>query len=85
MLLIPARIRHLLEKGRVEGRDKANAEWEAWLLRYREAEAKDEESTNLRPASAPAPAMSPRIPKPFTASVPRPQALRYRRFRSRHN
>lgn len=39
MLLIPARVKFLIDKGRVEGREEANAEWEAWYARYMEAKA----------------------------------------------
>lgn len=47
MLLIPARVRYLIDKGRKE----ANAEWEAWFKRYKEAQAKGLEFTEPPPSS----------------------------------
>ena len=55
VLLIPARVRHLVKKGRAE----ANAEWEAWLLtRTGKPKPRARSSTNCHPASATAPATS---------------------------
>ena len=51
VLLIPKRVKELMERGRVEGRMEANAEWEAWLRRYREALAAGQEFTESPPSS----------------------------------
>ena len=39
MLLIPAAVKKLMERGREEGRQAERAKWEAWLKRRSEAEA----------------------------------------------
>ena len=39
VLLIPAAVKKLMERGREEGRQAERAKWEAWLKRRSEAEA----------------------------------------------
>lgn len=47
MLVIPATFKWIKDRGRKE----ANAEWEAWLARYREAEASGREFTEPPPSN----------------------------------
>jgi hypothetical protein len=47
MLIIPATFKWIKERGRKE----ANIEWDAWLARYREAEASGREFTEPPPSN----------------------------------
>ena len=43
MLIIPATFKWIKDKGRKEAIAENNSEWDAWLARYREAQASGEE------------------------------------------
>ena len=55
MLIMPATFKWIKDKGRQEGRKEAlvenKSEWDAWLARYREAQASGQEFTEPPPSA----------------------------------
>ncbi len=51
MLIIPATFKWIKDKGRKEAIAENNSEWDAWLARYREAQASGEEFEEPPPSA----------------------------------